>query len=396
LYQRLVAGCVLIKQPEGILDRFTWCELCAVLQENVDALILDLNRANEKIRHLEYVYKNTSDTVKELQRRQEDAFSKMAEQMKSQESCWQKQKKYLEQQYLGLLEEFHARVQEYQETAENNKEKIYVLEKRREKLALENFSVKNTLTQVQKEHSSLLAACALLAGALYPLYGRSRAVSSQRHLLQDQVNVYELVNERIRTLVHALTGVEEDNQNEAQLKKRKFKGLIHVFRRDVIAVLAANRLKKFAQSSRSLFSWVDDCKGGMRILVCIGESKGKCNLSSRLLQFCFTGHREEQIRCVEAFRWFTSSNLLAAVISSVTELQDVVNNTDPKPLLSGHLLVSAARNSFSKLMGNLNVIMETVPSDSSRSTTYLERDSLVQSLAHGLHKINTQALEAGL
>lgn len=49
LYQRLVAGCVLIKQPEGILDRFTWCELCAVLQENVDALILDLNRANEKV-----------------------------------------------------------------------------------------------------------------------------------------------------------------------------------------------------------------------------------------------------------------------------------------------------------------------------------------------------------
>ncbi|NXP75649.1 CC171 protein, partial [Ramphastos sulfuratus] len=287
--------------------------------------------------------------------------------------------------------------QEYQETAEKNKEKIYVLEKRREKLALENFSMKNTLTQVQKEHSSLLAACALLAGALHPLYGRSCAVSSQRHLLQDQVNIYELVNEEIRTLVHALTGVEEDNQNEAQLKKRKFKGLIHVFRRGVIAVLAANRLKKFAQSSSSLFSWIDDFKGGMRILVCIGESTGKCNLSSRLiLQFCFTGHREEQIRCVEAFRWFTSSNLLAAIISSVTELQDVVNNTDPKPWLSGHLLVSAARNSFSKLMDKLNVIMETVPSDSSRSTTYLERDSLVQRLAHGLHKINTQALEAGL
>lgn len=49
LYQRLVAGCVLIKQPEGIIDRFSWSELCAVLQENVDALILDLNGANEKV-----------------------------------------------------------------------------------------------------------------------------------------------------------------------------------------------------------------------------------------------------------------------------------------------------------------------------------------------------------
>ncbi|XP_009459420.1 PREDICTED: LOW QUALITY PROTEIN: coiled-coil domain-containing protein 171 [Nipponia nippon] len=392
LYQRLVAGCVLIKQPEGILDRFSWSELCAVLQENVDALILDLNRANEKISHLEYVCKNKSDTMKELQQSQEDAFSKMAEQMKAQENCWQKQKKYMEQQYSGLLGEVHARAQEYQETAEKNKEKIYVLEKRREKLALENVSVKNTLTQVQKEHSCLLAACALgrgpvLAGALYPLYGRSCAMSSQRDLLQDQVNIYELVNQEIRTLVHALFDVEENNQDEAKLKKRKFRGLILVFRRGVIAVLAANRLKVLARSSSSLFSWVNGFKEGIGILVCIGDSKGKRNLSS---------HEEEQIHYVEALSWFTSSNLLAAIISSVTELQDVVNKTDPKPWLSGHLLLSAARNSFSKLMDNLNVIMETVPLDSSRSITYLEKDSLVQRLAHGLHKINTQALEAGL
>ncbi|XP_074426581.1 coiled-coil domain-containing protein 171 isoform X2 [Larus michahellis] len=387
LYQRLVAGCVLIKQPEGILDRFSWSELCAVLQENVDALILDLNRANEKISHLEYVCKKKSNTMKELQQSQEDAFSKMADQMKAQESCWQKQKTYLEQQYSGLLGEVHARAQEYQETAEKNKEKIYVLEKRWEKLALENVSVKNTLMQVQKEHSSLLAACALLAGALYPLYGRSCAMSSQRNLLQDQVNSYELVNQEIRTLVHALSDVEEDNQDEANLKKRKFRGLIHVFRRGVIAVLAANRLKVLSQSSSSLFSWVNGFKEGIRILVCVGDSKGKHNLPS---------HDEEQMHCIEVLNWFTSSNLLAAIVSSVTELQDVVNKPDPNPWLSGHLLVSAARNSFSKLMDKLNVIMETVPADSIRSITYLEKDSLIQRLAHGLQRINTQALEAGL
>ncbi|XP_030910143.1 coiled-coil domain-containing protein 171 isoform X2 [Melopsittacus undulatus] len=387
LYQRLVAGCVLIKQPEGIIDRFSWSELCAVLQENVDALILDLNGANEKISHLECVCKSKSDTVKELQQSQEDAFSEMAKQMKAQKSCWQKQKMYLEQQYSGLLGEVHARVQEYQKTSEKNKEKIYVLERRRDKLALENVSVKNMLTQVQKEHSSLLVACALLAGALYPLYGRSCAMSSQRDLLQDQVNIYELVNEEIRTLVHALSDVEEDSQDDAKLKKRKLKGLIHVFRRGVIAVLAANRFKILARSSSSLFSWVDGLKEGIGILVCIGESKGKHNVSS---------HEEEQIHCVEAFSWFTSSNLLAAIISSVTELQDIVNTTDPKPWLSEHVLVNAARNSFSKLMNKLNVIMETVPLDSRRSISYPEKNSLVQRLAHGLHKINTQALEAGL
>uniref|UniRef100_A0A8C9KSY4 Coiled-coil domain containing 171 n=1 Tax=Serinus canaria TaxID=9135 RepID=A0A8C9KSY4_SERCA len=389
LYQQLIAGCVLIKQPEGILDRFSWPELCVVLQENVDALISDLNRANEKISHLEYVCKNKSNTMKELQQSQEDAFNKMAEQMKEQASCWQNEKKYLEQQYSGLLGEVHARAQEYQEAAEKNKEKIYVLEKSQEKLAFENISVKNTLTQFQKEHSSLLAACALLAGALYPLYGRLCAMSSQRDLLQDQANIYELVNEKIRTLVHALSDDKENNQDEAKLKRRKSQGLIYVFRRAVIAVLAANRLKVLAQSSSSLFTWTNGLKEGIGIPVYVGESKAKRNLQ-------FLKEKVEDLDCVEALSWFASSNLLAAIISSVTELQDVVNKPGTKSWLSGKLLLSAARNSFSKLMDKLNVIMETVPFDHCKYITYLEKDSLVQNLAHGLNKINTQALEAGL
>ncbi|NXA48231.1 CC171 protein, partial [Nothocercus julius] len=387
LYQHLVAGCVLIKQPEGILDRFSWPELCAVLQENVDALILDLSRANEKISHLEYVCKNKSDTMKELQQTQEDAFNKMAEHMKAQESCWEKQKKDLEQQYSGLLGEVHARAQKYQEIAEKNKERFSVLEKKREKLALENVHVKNTLAQIQKEHSSLLAACALMAGALYPLYGRACALSTQRDLLQDQVNGYELVGQEIRTLVHALSDVEEKKQDEAKIKKRKFKSLIRIFRKGVIAVLAANRLKVIGQSCSALFSWVDGFKDGVGILVCVGDSKGKRDLSR---------NKKEQIHCVEALSWFSSSDLLAAIISSVTELQAVVGKTDPNSWLSGHLIVSAARNSFTKLMEMLNAVLETVPLDSSRSITYVEKDSLVQRLARGLHKLNAQALKAGL
>ncbi|XP_023799472.1 coiled-coil domain-containing protein 171 [Cyanistes caeruleus] len=387
LYQHLIAGCVLIKQEEGMLDRFSWPELCVVLQENVDALISDLNRANEKISHLEYVCRNKSNTMKELQQSQEDAFNKMAEQMKAEACCWQNEKKYLEQQYSDLLGEVHARAQEYQKAAEKNKKKIYILEKSQEKLALESISVKKMLTEFQKEHSSLLAACALLAGALYPLYGRLCAMCFQRDLLQHQVNIYELVNRKIRTLVHALSDDKENNQDEAKLKKRKSQGLIYVFRRAVIAVLAANRLKVLAQSSSSLFTWKNGLKEGIGIPVCVGESKGKHNLSS-----C----EEEELYCVEALNWFASSNLLAAIISSVTELQDVVNKTGTKSWLSGKLLLSAARNSFSKLMDKLNVVMEMVPLDRSKYIAYLEEDSLVQSLARGLNKINTQALEAGL
>ncbi|XP_053888958.1 coiled-coil domain-containing protein 171 isoform X1 [Malaclemys terrapin pileata] len=405
LYQHLVAGCVLIKQPEGILDKFSWPELCAILQENVDALILDLSRANEKISHLEYICKNKSDTMRELQQTQEDTFNKVAEQMKAQESCWQKQKKELEQQYSGLLGEVHARAQKYQEIAEKAKERCSVIEKAREQLVHENSQLKSILMQTQKEHTSLLAACALMGGALYPLYSRLCALSTQRDFLQDQVHTYEVLKQEIRTLVCALSDVEEKRQDEVKIKKKHFKGMIHVFRKGVIAVLAAHRLQILGQSSSSLFSWVDGFKEGIGILVCIGEAKGKHNLSK---------HQKEQIHCLQALNWFTSSDLLAAIISSVAELQEVVSKTaarlgarraasphcrataDPNSWLCGHLLISAARNSFSKLMDKLNVLMETIAVDSSRTITYVEKDSLVQRLARGLHKINAQALKAGL
>ncbi|XP_050800082.1 coiled-coil domain-containing protein 171 isoform X4 [Gopherus flavomarginatus] len=352
--------------------------------------IQKLTRAYQKdteISHLEYICKNKSDTMRELQQTQEDTFNKVAEQMKAQESCWQKQKKELEQQYSGLLVEVHARAQKYQEIAEKAKERCSVIEKAREQLVHENSQLKSILIQTQKEHTSLLAACALMGGALYPLYSRLCALSTQRDFLQDQVHTYEVLKQEIRTLVYALSDVEEKRQDEVKIKKKHFKGMIHVFRKGVIAVLAAHRLQILGQSSSSLFSWVDGFKEGIGILVCIGEAKGKHYLSK---------HQKEQVHCLQALNWFTSSDLLAAIISSVAELQEVVSKTDPNSWLCGHLLISAARNSFSKLMDKLNVLMETVAVDSSRTITYVEKDSLVQRLARGLHKINAQALKAGL
>ncbi|XP_061486307.1 coiled-coil domain-containing protein 171 isoform X3 [Rhineura floridana] len=381
LYQHLVAGCVLIKQPEGILDKFSWPELCTVLQENVDALILDLNKANEKVSHLEYVCKNKSDTMRELQQTQDDTFNKVTEQMKAQESCWLKQKKELEQQYSGLLGEVHARAQKYQEMAEKAKEKFATAEKIQEQLLFENSHFKTMLTQTQKEHMSLLATCALLSGALYPLYSRSCALSIQRDFLQDQVNTFDIFKQEIRTLAKALSETEESKPSDGKVKKKKhFRGLIRLFRKGVIAVLAANRLRSLGQSCSSLFSWVDGFREGIGILVCAGDSKDLHNLSKQ---------QKEQIRSLQALSWFTSPSLLAAILSSVVELQEVVSKT-------GHLLTSAARNSFSKLMDKLCIMMEVATTDSSRSITYIEKDSLVQRLARGLHKINAQALKEGI
>lgn len=387
LYQHLITGCVFIKQPEGMLDKFSWSELCAVLQENVDALIADLNRANEKIRHLEYICKNKSDTMRELQQTQEDTFNKVAEQIKAQESCWHKQKKELELQYSELLLEVQKRAQKFQEVAEKNMEELNRTEKSHEQLVLENSHFKKVLSQAQKEQTSLLAACALMAGALYPLYSRSCALSTQRDFLQEQVNTFELFKLEVRTLAQALSTVEEKKQEEAKMKKKPFKGLIRVFRKGVIAILAANRLKILGQSCVSLFTWMESFKQGIGMLVCIGEPKDRHK---------FPKHQKEQLHCLRALGWLTSSDLLAAITTSMAELQEAISKTDPNSRICGHLLIGAAKNSFAKLMDKISLAMDSIPLHSSRSITYIAKDSLVRRLAHGLHKVNTLALKYGL
>ena len=50
LYQRLVAGCVLLDaSSQCMLGNFSWPELCGVIVEQVDTLTADLNRANSAV-----------------------------------------------------------------------------------------------------------------------------------------------------------------------------------------------------------------------------------------------------------------------------------------------------------------------------------------------------------
>ncbi|XP_027738802.1 coiled-coil domain-containing protein 171-like isoform X2 [Empidonax traillii] len=382
LYQHLAESYVLTKQPEVPIDSLSWTELCVLLYENIDTLVLDFRRAKDKISHLEHVCKEKTDTMRDLQLSQEDAFRNMTEQLKAQEHCWQKEKRHHELQYSSALAEAHARAKEYQEAAQRIRERMYALEKNQEKLAHENVSLRNSLTTIQRERSSLLAACALLSGALCPLYSQLCALTSQKDLLQNQVNSYELLNQRIRTIVHSFRAEEENNRDEARGRQRRAKGLVYVFRRAVIVVLAANRFRAAAQCSTSLFTWTNGLQGGNGIQVCVGESEGR--------------HYRDGADCLEALDWVTSSNLHSAIISSFSELQDVLSKPDPSSWLSGNSLINAVRNCFSKLMDKLSLMLGMVPLNSPRCITYLEKDSLIQRLACGLLRINTQALEAGL
>ncbi|NWZ95809.1 CC171 protein, partial [Nesospiza acunhae] len=298
------------------LEELPWTELCALLHENIEALVLNFNKANQRISHLEYICKHKTDTMNDLQQNQEDALEKMAEQLKAQEHWWRKEKQYLEQQYSNVLAEVHARSQECEETVQKNRQKLYGLEQLSDKLAQENNSLKNSLLDAFKARSSLLAACALLSGALCSLYGRLCTTSSQRDILQEQVNQHQLLNHRIVSLLYALPAVMERNQDEGRMRQRRAKSLVYVFRRAVIVVLAANRLRALARYSCTFFVWTDGCRGSAGIQVCLGESRGRHPVA------CFG---EEGVDCIEAVNWLCSSNLYTALISSISELAGVLS-----------------------------------------------------------------------
>ncbi|XP_063037473.1 coiled-coil domain-containing protein 171-like [Melospiza melodia melodia] len=387
LYRTLANAQVLSRQTNVPLEELPWTELCALLHENVEALVSNFNKANQRISHLEYMCKHKTDTMNDLQQNQEDALEKMSEQLKAQEHWSQKEKQYLEQQYSNALAEIHARSQECEETVQKNRQKLYGLEQLSDKLAQENNTLKNSLLDAFKARSFLLAASALLSGALCSLYGRLCAMSCQRDILQEQVNQQQLLNHKIVSLLYALPAVMERNQDEVRIRQRRAKSLAYVFRRAVIVALAANRLRGLARYSCTFFVWSDGCRGSPGIQVCLGESRGR---------HLVTRFGEEGVDCIEAINWLCSSNLYTAMINSISDLEGVLNNQDSELWLSSNSLIGTARNCFAKLMDNLSVLMETVQGNTRGCRAFLERDSLVDRLARGLRRLNAQALEAGL
>ncbi|KAG8595290.1 hypothetical protein GDO81_001481 [Engystomops pustulosus] len=370
LYQRLVAGCVLLKEPESMMGNFSWPEICVILQENVDALISDLQQANEKISHLEYACQNKTDVLRDLQKKHEDSLDKLAQQMKDQQNAWQKKTRDLEQHYSVIFGEINSRAQKYQRIAEKSKDKISIYEKTKDQMALENVRIKNLLITSEKDHKCLLAACALMMGTLYPLYNRACTLAAQRNFLQHQMNMYEEVQGEIRNLVQALSDSEIKRSGHTMTSSKQSRCMKLVFRRGVLAVLAANRLQQLGRSSRALFTWMETTHKGPGLIVCPGGVQNCKELRPQ----------NETMRCEEAWKWITSSDLLTAIISSMSDLLEVLNQKDPDSKSQKHFL-DMTRNCFSKLMSKLNVASEARCVELQRYPISREPDSLVHRIS---------------
>ncbi|XP_072260512.1 coiled-coil domain-containing protein 171 [Pyxicephalus adspersus] len=379
LYQRLVAGCVLIKQPECMLGNFSWPELCVVLQENVDTLISDRRKAQEKVSQLEQACKNKADVIMDLQRNHENSLDQLAEQMKAQHSTWQTKTKDLEQHYSALFREAREKAQKYQKIAEKLKDKSSVSEKTKDQMAMENVRIKNVLINTEKDHKSLLAACALMAGALCPLYSKSCLLAAQRTLLQEQLNSCVDIQKEIRNLVQALSENGDKKKVDSWKQAEHSIRLKLLFRKGAIVVLAAKRLQRLGRSRQTLFTWVDKAKKRPGISVCVGQV---LNIQETRSQY-------------EAGKWLTNSELLSAVVTSLSELLGLLNNKDLNSSSQGQI-IDASKNCFSKLMKKINLEIEYTTVAFDRHSIFLDPDSLAYRLAHGLHKINYQTSNVGL
>uniref|UniRef100_A0A8C7M6E7 Coiled-coil domain-containing protein 171-like n=1 Tax=Oncorhynchus kisutch TaxID=8019 RepID=A0A8C7M6E7_ONCKI len=97
LFQRLLAGCVLVSQPQCILGSFSWAELCDVITEHVDTLTSDLTRANERVSHLQAVCESNSVCVSQLQQSQEGVLVRIEETVKQREETWTAQRHEMDQ-----------------------------------------------------------------------------------------------------------------------------------------------------------------------------------------------------------------------------------------------------------------------------------------------------------
>ncbi|XP_042337773.1 coiled-coil domain-containing protein 171-like, partial [Plectropomus leopardus] len=200
LYQRLLAGCVLLDQPQSILGDFTWKELCDIIDEQVDRLTFDLREANNKIAHLQSVCEKKSVCVRQLQRSQECVLSRLEESMRRREEAWSSQHTHTVTQLQNELQLCRSQFDSLRGHASS-------LELRASSLTSDLSRLRGLLSRRRRESSCFLSASVLLAGTLRHTHRRLQTLCAQKTLLCRRLAEREVLEEEVRRLAAALGGV---------------------------------------------------------------------------------------------------------------------------------------------------------------------------------------------
>ena len=178
--------------------------------------------------------------------------------------------------------------QKTQVLADQAWEKVRVTGTLQQGLESECINLHRQLSQYQHEHDTLLAACSLLCGALYPLSSRCSALVAQRNQLMEQLHMFDAFKHDVVMLTDALSLLDSDAQmpappgnTEVLLTKRREVGdnqkpgrrALLNFRRAVIAVMAANRLAFLRHDHCHMFVAHNVVPGLDSAVVCAGGVK---------------------------------------------------------------------------------------------------------------------------
>ena len=137
-------------------------------------------------------------------------------------------------------------------------------------LEAECAQLRTHFEQCQREHDALLMACALMSGALYPLYARMTSLAAQRHLLSEQVTNQEAFQQQVLMLVEALSLDRKPQDGKPGQAQRKQRAPLLRFRAAAIAILAGNRLCHQAKNNCRMFTAVDALPQLYSMVVCAG------------------------------------------------------------------------------------------------------------------------------
>uniref|UniRef100_A0A6Q2YJL9 Coiled-coil domain containing 171 n=1 Tax=Esox lucius TaxID=8010 RepID=A0A6Q2YJL9_ESOLU len=369
LYQRLLAGCVLISQPQCILGSFTWTELCDVITEHINALTSDLTHANEKVVQLESVCDSKSVCVSELKQSQECVLVRLEETVRQKEEAWMAQRREMEQQHKHAVSQLQGKIQVYCSQLEEVHQRLSSLERQCSQLTSDLSKIKRALSQSDLQGSALLSACSLLIGAVTHLSHATHTLRTQKALLTHRLARSEGLETGIRTLVQALGDGEAERNGGGGLRR---------WRSCVVCVIAVNRLCVLGRKSRVLFRM--RCRGYPSLGVSVpvwpplengltAPSKGE-------------EEQKDEGRGGECVRWFRCKGLCSFIVSSMAKIQDVLAHTAP----SSEVLLSAAQNSLSGLLEGL-LTPPDPPSPSARTL-----GPLVTRLGQGLNPLTDKQI----
>ncbi|XP_051250965.1 coiled-coil domain-containing protein 171 isoform X2 [Dicentrarchus labrax] len=373
VYQRLLAGCVLLDQPQSIMGNFTWQELCDVISEQVDQLTSDLRTANDKIAHLQAVCEKKSVCVRELQRSQESVLTRLEESVRRREEAWSSRHTHTVTQLQNELQVCRSQYDSLRDRASS-------LELQGSSLTSDLSRVQGLLSRSRRESASFQSACALLAGALKHAHRRLQALSKQKTLLSRRLAEREMLEEEVRRLAAALGG-EEDKEEEGRGREA-----VRRWRRSVCVVLAVRRWRALTKQTTVLFR-VERGGGEPAVGVCGGSPTATQKGHDVLSTDKDDGGGPDGV-CA---RWLRSKCLSSIILSSVVDLQGALTHTGSSPAD----VMSASRSALSRLLDHL------LDQSDATSRCGLNEDTLSSRLRLGLNKVtpprpNTKTLVSTL